>query len=41
MRLYDVEQSAQSNIADSGQEDPPEIVKKFTSKKSFAELKYD
>ena len=41
MRLYDVEQSAQSDIADSGQEDPPEIVKKFTSKKSFAELKYD
>ena len=41
MRLYDVEQSAQSDITDSGQEDPPEIVKKFTSKKSFAELKYD
>ena len=41
MRLYDVEQSAQSDIADSGQEDPPEIVKKFTTKKSFAELKYD
>ena len=41
MRLYDVEQSAQSDIADSGQEDQPEIVKKFTAKKSFAELKYD
>ncbi len=41
MRLYDVEQSAQSDIADSGQEDSPEIVKKFSAKKSFAELKYD
>ena len=43
MRLYDVEQSAQNNLLDSGQGDDEEqidIVKRFNSKKTFAELKY-
>ncbi len=40
MRLYDIE-DPQKDLIDSGQEVAPEIVKKFTTKKSFAELKYD
>jgi len=43
MRLYDVEQSAQQDIIDSGQgsdEEQLELVKRFNSKKTFAELKY-
>ena len=43
MRLYDVEESAQEDLIDSGQNSADEIdlVKKFTAKKSFKELKYD
>ncbi len=43
MRLYDVEESAQEDLIDSGQNSAEEIdlVKKFTAKKSFKELKYD
>ena len=43
MRLYDVEQSAQQGLLDSGQGDEEEqldLVKRFNSKKTFAELKY-
>jgi hypothetical protein len=42
MRLYDVEESAQDDIQDSGQEDEKvDLVKRFNAKKSFKELKYD
>jgi len=43
MRLYDVEQSAQEDIQDSGQDDEPKpsILDKFKATKSFANLKYD
>ena len=43
MRLYDVEQSAQEDIQDSGQtEEPaPSILNKFKAKKTFQDLKYD
>ena len=37
MRLYDVEDTAQTDIIDAGNE---ELTKKFTAK-SFNELKYD
>ena len=39
MRLYDVEESAQDDLVDSGQE--VDLVQRFTSKKTFSELKYD
>ena len=44
MRLYDVEESAQEDIVDSGQgsqEQQVDLVKKFTAKKTFQDLKYD
>ena len=44
MRLYDVEESAQDDIVDSGQgsqEQQIDLVKKFTTKKTFQDLKYD
>ena len=42
MRLYDVEESAQDDLVDSGQEEEKvDLVKRFTSKKTFSELKYD
>jgi hypothetical protein len=42
MRLYDVEESAQEDLVDSGQEqEKADLVKRFTAKKSFTELKYD
>jgi len=43
MKLYDVEQSAQSDIQDSGQDDIPRstILDKFKTKNTFADLKYD
>ncbi len=44
MRLYDVEESAQEDIIDSGQgndQQQVDLVKKFTSKKTFQDLKYD
>jgi replicative DNA helicase len=44
MRLYDVEESAQDDIQDSGQgtqEQQVDLVKKFTAKKTFQDLKYD
>ena len=42
MRLYDVEESAQDDLVDSGQpEQQIDLVKKFTSKKTFQDLKYD
>ena len=42
MRLYDVEESAQEDLIDSGQEqEKADLVKRFTAKKSFTELKYD
>jgi len=43
MRLYDVEQSAQEDIQDSGQdvEVRPSILDKFKTIKSFSDLKYD
>ena len=40
MRLYDVEESAQTDIVDSGQVEL-DIAAKFTAKKNFQELKYD
>jgi len=40
MRLYDVEQKAQEDIADSGHEDKPSITEKFKAKSSFAEFKF-
>ena len=39
MRLYDVEESAQDNLVNSGQE--AEILEKFKPKKTFQDLKYD
>ena len=46
MRLYDVEQSAQKDLVDSGQdhgneEEQIDLVKRFQSKKTLATLKYD
>ena len=46
MKLYDVEQSAQKDLVDSGQdhgdeEDQIDLVKRFSNKKTFATLKYD
>jgi replicative DNA helicase len=44
MRLYDVEDSAQEDLVDSGQgsqEQQIDLVKKFTVKKTFQDLKYD
>jgi len=44
MRLYDVEESAQDDLVDSGQgnqEQQIDLVKKFTAKKTFQDLKYD
>ena len=42
MRLYDVEESAQEDIQDSGQEEEKmSLVKRFNVKNSFKELKYD
>jgi hypothetical protein len=42
MRLYDVEESAQEDLVDAGQEqEKADLVKRFTAKKSFKELKYD
>tara|TARA_A100000172_G_scaffold77743_1_gene62478 strand:+ start:39 stop:1088 length:1050 start_codon:yes stop_codon:yes gene_type:complete len=42
MRLYDVEESAQTDIVDSGQEDlEKNLVKRFTSSKPFDALSYD
>ena len=44
MRLYDVEESAQDDIVDSGQgsdQQQIDLVKKFTAKKTFQDLKYD
>ena len=42
MRLYDVEDSAQTDIVDSGQQDlEKNLVKRFTSNKPFDALKYD
>ncbi len=44
MRLYDVEESAQDDIIDSGQGSESQqidLVQKFTAKKTFQDLKYD
>jgi replicative DNA helicase len=44
MKLYDVEESAQKDLVDSGQgseEQQIDLVKKFTTKKTFQDLKYD
>ena len=42
MRLYDVEESAQDDLVNSGQEEEKvDLVKRFASKKTFSELKYD
>jgi replicative DNA helicase len=44
MKLYDVEESAQDDLVNSGQEtqvEPIDLVKKFTAKKTFQDLKYD
>ena len=42
MRLYDVEESAQEDLQDSGQEsEKVDLVKRFTAKKTFQDLKYD
>jgi len=44
MKLYDVEESAQEGLQDSGQgtqEQSIDLVQKFTSKKTFQDLKYD
>jgi len=44
MKLYDVEESAQEGLQDSGQgtqEQQIDLVQKFTSKKTFQDLKYD
>jgi hypothetical protein len=44
MRLYDVEESAQDDLVNSGQGTEPQqidLVKKFTAKKTFQDLKYD
>ena len=39
--LYDVEESAQDSLVDSGQEVENDLVQKFNSKKTFQDLKYD
>ena len=39
MKLYDIEE-AQKDLVDAGQPEI-DIVKKFTSKKTFQDLKYD
>ena len=40
MRLYDVEESAQEDLQDSGQEsEKVDLVKRFTAKKTFQDLK--
>lgn len=46
MKLYDVEQSAQENLVDSGQdqgsqEEQIDLVKRFQNKKTLATLSYD
>ena len=42
MRLYDVEESAQDDLVDAGQEEEKlSLVKRFNVKSSFKELKYD
>ena len=42
MRLYDVEESAQDDLIDNGQsEEKVDLVKRFTAKKTFQDLKYD
>ena len=44
MKLYDVEESAQEDLIDSGQGTPEQqidLVQKFTTKKTFQDLKYD
>jgi len=42
MRLYDVEESAQDDLVDTGQDDDKvSLAKRFNVKKSFKELKYD
>ena len=44
MRLYDVEDSAQDDLVDSGQgsdQQQIDLVKKFTANKTFQDLKYD
>ena len=46
MKLYDVEQSAQKDLVDSGQdhgqeEERIDLVKRFTTNKTFASLTYD
>jgi len=45
MKLYDVEESAQKDLVDSGQnydeDDKIDLVKRFTNNKTFAALKYD
>ena len=44
MKLYDVEESAQKDLVDSSQgseEQQIDLVKKFTAKKTFQDLKYD
>jgi len=44
MKLYDVEDSAQENLIDSGQANQGQqidLVKKFTANKTFQDLKYD
>ena len=46
MKLYDVEQSAQENLVDSGQDhgskdEQIDLVKRFQNKKTFANLSYD
>ena len=40
MRLYDVEQSAQKDIVDSGQEEEYNPINEKKPKKSFAEFKF-
>ena len=40
MRIYDVEQKAQEDILDSGQEEEYNLVQEKTPKKSFAEFKF-
>ena len=44
MKLYDVEESAQKDLVDSGQgtdHQQIDLVQKFTAKKTFQDLKYD
>ena len=42
MRLYDVEESAQDDLVDAGTEqEQVDLVKRFTAKKTFQDLKYD